>query len=326
MHERSAAMKRVSTDGRRRALLGAAAAAVLGARIGPAAAAASQTLNIGYTAVADFGAAYIAKERGYFAQRGIDANLQLIALSSNIPAALVSGSLQIGGTTVPLVLQAVHGGLDLVCLATASVYDSSLKAFQVLARNGSGVRSVADLAGRKFAVPGVNATLHLLVRRWMARNGVDWKTVSFVEVPLVQSATVLAGGTVDAMITAEPFVTRILQAGSATVMDGFVEPGPDGAAVAVWTTTREWASKNAAAVQAFRAGLVEAVALATQDRAAARAEIAKYFKLPPALLEAVPFPRLQSTIEDRHLRFWVETMRAQGMLDAQPMVSSIIWK
>lgn len=297
----------------------ALAAGCSGARAGTA-------LNIGYTAVADFGAAYIAKERGYFDQRGLDVTLQLIALSSNIPAALLSGSLQIGGTTAPLVMQAVQGGLDLVCLAAGAVYDSSLKAFQVLARNGSGVRSAADLAGRKFAVPGVNATLHLLVRRWLARNGVDWKTVSFVEVPLMQSATVLAGGSVDAMATAEPFVSRILQAGTATAMEGFVEPSPDGAATVVWAATREWAARNAPLVQAFRGALAESVALAQADRAAARAEIAKYFKLPPALLEAVPFPRLQSTIEDRHLRFWVETMREQGMLDAQPMVSSIVWR
>ena len=54
---------------------------------------------VGYTAVPDFAAAFIAKEQGVFAKRGLDVELKAITLTSNIPAALVSDSIQIGGTT-----------------------------------------------------------------------------------------------------------------------------------------------------------------------------------------------------------------------------------
>ncbi|HSI61194.1 MAG TPA: ABC transporter substrate-binding protein [Ideonella sp.] len=308
----------------RRAWLARVAASLL-AGTGIARAAAPRTaITVGYTANADFGAAFIAKERGYFEQRGLDVKLQLIALSSTIPAALVSESMEIGGTTPPLVMQAVQGGLDLVCLASGATYSAALKQFQVMARTGAGIRGPQDLVGRKVAVPGFNATLHLLVRRWLARNGVDWKQVSFVEVPLMQSPTVLAGGTVDAMATIEPFVTRIVQAGSGTPMAGFVESSPDGAATVLWAATRKWATSHGAQVAAFRQSLAEAVAFANSNRAAALEDIAKYFKLPPEARAAVPFPVLQSGIEDRHLRFWVDTMRDQGMLTAQPVVSSLL--
>jgi NitT/TauT family transport system substrate-binding protein len=314
----------MQADAGRRTVLQRGAAAVLAGWAGMARAAPRTPLTVGYTAIADFGASYIAKERGFFERRGLDVKLQLIALSSNIPAALVSKSMEIGGTTPPLVMQAVQGGLDLVCLAAGGVYRAELKVFQVLARTGSGIRGPQDLVGRRVAVPGFNATLHLLVRRWLARNGVDWKLVNFVEVPLMQSPTVIAGGTVDAMATIEPFVSRIVKAGTATPMEGFIEPSPDGAATVLYAATREWATQNGAVVQAFRASLAEAVAFAEANRAAAQDDIGKYFKLPPEARASVPFPVLQSTMEDRHLRFWIETMREQGMLTAQPVVSSLI--
>ena len=68
---------------------------------------------IGYPPATDFLAVYVAKEKGIFAKHNIDATLVKIPVVSNIPSAVVSGSIQIGMTTMPVVLQAVDGGLDL---------------------------------------------------------------------------------------------------------------------------------------------------------------------------------------------------------------------
>jgi NitT/TauT family transport system substrate-binding protein len=49
---------------------------------------------IGYTAVAEYASAMIAKEEGFFSKRGLDVELVAVQLNSTIPAALVSNSLQ----------------------------------------------------------------------------------------------------------------------------------------------------------------------------------------------------------------------------------------
>ena len=71
----------------------------------------------GYTAVTDFASVFVAAEEGYFKKRGLDVELKFIPLNSTIPAALQSDSLQIGGPTPSVFLQAVDGGLDLVLVA-----------------------------------------------------------------------------------------------------------------------------------------------------------------------------------------------------------------
>src|SRR5438067_9225886 len=173
---------------------------------------AATALTVGFTAVPDFGAAFIAKEKGYFEKRGLDVTLQLIGLTSTVPATLVSNSVQIGGTTPTVFLQAAESGLDLVGLAAGCNHQGSLHAIGVVAKSGGPDNRPADLAGRKLAIPGLNGTLDVMARRRLKHNGVDAGKVNFVEVQIPQMATVLAGGNVDAVVTAEPFVSRIVNA------------------------------------------------------------------------------------------------------------------
>lgn len=288
------------------------------------AARAATRLVVGYTAVPDFGAAFIAKEKGYFASRGLDVTLQAISLTSTVPAALVSNSVQIGGTTPPVFLQAADGGLDLVAVATGSTFAQSMNPVAVVAKSGGTVKTAADLAGRKLAVPGLNGTLHVLARRWLKLQSVDPAKVSFVEVQMPQIPSVLSSGSVDAAVAAEPFVGRMVAGNIGFVLPGLSQAMADGAATVLFAATRQWATSNPDLIKAFREALAEAVAFAQSDRAAALAAIGQYFKVPPPVLQATPFPQLQSGVTDAQLRFWTDAMREQDMLKKPPTVSSLI--
>lgn len=283
-------------------------------------------ITLGYTAVPDFAAAFIAKERGFFEKRGLDVQLQLITLTSNIPATLVSNSAQIGGTTPTVFLQATDGGLDLVAIASGALSENTTPTIGVVARPEGGIREPKDLIGKKFGVPGLNGNLHVLVRRWLALNGVDPKQVTFIELPLPQMPDVLRGGSVDAVVTAEPFITRMRSGGIGVPLQGFAASMPNGFSTTVYTATRKWATSNGPAVHAFREALAEAVAFATNNRNEAYADLGKYFKVPQPVLQATPWPQLASDIKESHVGFWVNTMREQDMLKKQPALASLIAK
>src|ERR1700744_2622840 len=74
-------------------------------------------------ATSDCASAMVATYNGVFAKYGIDADMTLIGINTNIPPAIASDSIQIGGPTSPVFLQAVDGGLDLVAIAGASAMD-----------------------------------------------------------------------------------------------------------------------------------------------------------------------------------------------------------
>ena len=106
---------------KRRTLLHALAAGV-GAAALPAHA---QTTKIvfGYTAVTDFATVFVGVDQGFFKKRGLEVEPKFIPINSTIPAAIQSESLQMGGPTPSVFLQAVEGGLDHVLVGGFKVLD-----------------------------------------------------------------------------------------------------------------------------------------------------------------------------------------------------------
>src|SRR6478609_8673050 len=116
-----------------RGLLTLAASTLLSLSV--AANAEAAKVAIGYPPATDFLAVYVAKEKGIFDAHNIDATLTKIPIVTNIPAAIVSGSIQIGMTTVPAALQAIDGGLNLVIIAGAARHTKEHPFISLLARS-----------------------------------------------------------------------------------------------------------------------------------------------------------------------------------------------
>jgi NitT/TauT family transport system substrate-binding protein len=140
-------------------------------------------ITIGCTATSDCASAMVAVDEGIFARHGLDAKMILIGINSNIPAAIISDSIQIGGPTATVFLQAVDGGLDLIAIEGATIMDPmSNYAVAAYARNGASLHEAKDFVGKKVGAPGIGAFLQVLFVKWLTEKGVDPKSVSFVEV------------------------------------------------------------------------------------------------------------------------------------------------
>lgn len=281
-------------------------------------------INLSYTGVSDFTAAFVAKEEGMFKKHGLDVDLQMLTLTSATPAALQSDSVQIGGTVPTVLLQAVDSGMDLVALANGSINDNTGKNLGLIAKTGSNIKTAQDLIGKKVGVPGLGGVLHVLVRRWITEKGVDFKKITFIETPLPQMNDLLKGGNVDALTVVDPFMTRIEQAGTGTVISYMGRDFPSGFSNVVYVSSRDWATRNPAAVKAFREALAEAVAFVNKEPEKTRADIGKYIKLPPPVLATLPIPKLMADLTASRMRFWAESMRQQGMLKNEANLSALI--
>ena len=106
--------------------------------VASAAPAGAQTkIKMTYTAVSGFAAGYVAQEQGFFQKHGVDVQFIQTNISGNIPAVIESGSVDVGGPTMPSVLQANDAGLDLVVFAGGAVYP--LPGDVLIARDGAGI-------------------------------------------------------------------------------------------------------------------------------------------------------------------------------------------
>jgi NitT/TauT family transport system substrate-binding protein len=292
----------------------------------PRARAQGTKIVFGYTAVSDFASVFVAKEEGGFTRRGLDVELKFIPLNSTIPAALQSDSLQIGGPTPSVFLQAVDGGLDLVVIAGGGVTSKTMTGFGLVAGAGSGIRKAQDVLGKKVGVPGLGAFLHVTFRAWLKSEGVDYRKVNFVEASFPQHGDLLRGGSVDAVVTADPFMSRIVDAGAGYVASYYSTFLPEGQPTILHAARRDWVEKNAAAAKAFRDAIQEAAAFMAQARndAKVRGHIGKYIKLPPEVLAKIQISPPGPVISDRQLAYWVGLMKDQEMLKTEPKVATLI--
>jgi len=312
---------------RRSALQGAFAFAALPLLALPARAQSTKVV-FGYTAVTDFASVFLAQEEGFFAKRKLEVELKFIPLNSTIPAAIQSESLQIGGPTPSVYLQSVDGGLDHVVIAGGGVTSRSITGFGLVARAGSGIRSPQDCLGKKIGVPGLGAFLHVTFRGWLKQSGVDYKKVNFVEASFPQHGDLLRGGSIDAVVTADPFMSRITESGAGYVASYYSTFLPDGQPTIIHTARRDWVQKNPAAAKAFRDAVVEAAAFMQQPKNddKVRAAIGKYIKLPPEVLAKMQISPPGPVVTEKQLQYWVNLMKDQEMLKTEPKVATLIAK
>lgn len=266
-------------------------------------------LNVGYIPASDIVPLYIAKEKGFFEKRNVDATLTRIALSPNMPAAIMSGDVQIGMGTAPVFIQAVQGGLDLVAVSGATRMKKDNPFAGLVVRSGLNVKSVAGLKGKKVGIPGFRSQMDVLFRKWLMTQGMKPSDVNGVEVSLPQMNDLLRAGTIDAAVVLEPFRSRIIDGGAGQTLANFVgEVGPD-LPSAFWMASRDWAEKNPAIVQVFREAWTEGI-----DYAAKNPEDAKQIEFQYLKLNSPVTPSYSSSISSSDLDTFVSLMMETGLL------------
>jgi NitT/TauT family transport system substrate-binding protein len=267
----------------------------------------------------------IATYDGVFAKHGIDADMTLIGINTNIPPAIASDSVQIGGPTSTVFLQAVDGGLDLVAVAGATVMDPTEASLIVaVQRNGLNLSKPADFIGKKVGVPGIGAFLHVLFRKWLIDGGVDPSKVNYVEVTFPNQNDTLKSGAVDAVLTAEPMTSRIVGAGNGTVAAHYAAELHRTDPIIEYVATRDWAEKNPQAVKAFREAIAETAEIVNKDHAKAAEAQARFTKMNVDLVKKSPPSLSEPKLKPQDFAWWIEVMKQQGMLQSDIDMNKLV--
>ncbi|HTJ56629.1 MAG TPA: ABC transporter substrate-binding protein [Devosiaceae bacterium] len=230
---------------------------------------------IAFTPTAAVAPVFDAHTEGFFAKAGLDTSLLMQDNSVGVVAAVQAGNAQIGSAAAGVFFGAIEHGLDYVALGCQTTFGPGTDVLGVIVRKGVNIKSAADLVGKRVAVPGINGGTDVTFQEWLHENGVDRSKVTDVEVKYPQQADILRGNTVDAVVTSEPYLTRIVNAGLGTVLTHLNDiklSVPD----SFYFATRDWANAHPQAVAAFVKGLKEGVDFAhsnpdksNQDAAAA---------------------------------------------------------
>ena len=267
---------------------------------------------IGYPPATDFLAAYVAKDEGFFAKHNIDATLVKVPVVTNIPSSVVSGSIQIGMTTIPVVLQADDGGLDLVLIAGAARHTKEHPFISLMARSDVKYTKPGDLIGKTVGVPGINSVIDVMFRKWLLNNHVPLDKVKVVEGPLPQLPDMLKSGSVDYVCIVDPLRSRIVATKIGYMAaEYFAEVNPD-VLVSAWMAGGDWAKKNAEAVKDFRMAIDEGLDFIRKNPEQAKVIEKKYIGY-----NSPGFPTFNNKVRPDDLTFFIKVGKELGLYRTQ---------
>jgi NitT/TauT family transport system substrate-binding protein len=193
-------------------------------------------------------------------------------------------------------------------------------------KNGITINSPKDFSGKKVGAPGLGAFLHVLFVKWLIEKGVDPKQVNFVEVTFPTMMDIMKSGSVDAVLTGEPFVTRMTNAGLGSVGARYASELNRTEPIIFYAASREWAEKNPEVVKKFRAAIAETAPVVNDDREKASVSISKFTKQPIELVKATPPNRSEPVLKPEQLAWWIDIMSSQKMLQSKLDLNKLILK
>jgi NitT/TauT family transport system substrate-binding protein len=239
----------------------------------------SATLRIATLPIESSAEVFYAKDMGFFAKAGIDAQVQTMQSSAAMAAAATGGAIDVGFSPVDTLATIHVKDVPIVAIAPANEYISgSHNAGLVLAANSS-VRDAKDLDGKTIAASTLRSLAETAPRAWIDQHGGDSSSVKFVEMPFPAMPAALDAGRVDAAWVAEPFLSaaakngRVLEYGFDAIAKRFL--------IGAWFSTLQWANAHHDLVARFASAMHETAVWANKNQAQSAEIVAKYTKLDP---------------------------------------------
>ena len=170
---------------------------------------------------------YVAKEKGFFAEEGIDARL-IAADGETRKLGLSKGTYALTNSDFQF-FQAIENGVDIKIVDGIHV-----GCIKVLVKKGSPYKTAADLKGKKIAVDEIGGTPHQAASLWLSLGGVSTKPednqvqfLPYADGNLALEA--LEQGQIDAAAIWDPLASAYEKSGKADViMDVAKDPVFDG--------------------------------------------------------------------------------------------------
>jgi NitT/TauT family transport system substrate-binding protein len=151
------------------------------------------TVGLGYIGSVQFAPFYLADQAGYYAEEGVDVTFQN-EIDANLVPKVGQGNVDIGLSDGTSVIPAVSQGIPIRYLATVYARFPSI----VFAKASSGIKTAADLKGRKIGIPGRFGSSWVMLQALLDSAGLTPADVQIVEYSDFGQAAALAQGAVDA--------------------------------------------------------------------------------------------------------------------------------
>ena len=272
------------------------------------------TVGLGYIPNVQFAQFYRAELAGYYDAAGLDVTFQN-KIDPELVVLLGQGAVDVGMADGTSIIPAVSQDIPVAYGTTIYARFPNV----VFAREDSGIRTVADLAGKRVGIPGRFGSSWVMLQALLASEGLTTDDVDVVTYPDFGQGVAVAEGQVDAAVgfaNNEPVQLEI--AGIPVVLlridDVAPLPGPG------LTVGRETLEAKGDAVRAFREATLRAMTEIIDDPEVGLAAAAEWL---PELGDDEEALDVQRAVLEATIESWSSPFTADNGLGA---VDPAIWE
>ena len=274
---------------------------------------------------------FVAKEKGFFANRGIDVSLHRSESSPDMGASIITGRIDAGAsiaTSSALAIESRDPGkfnIFLVDAETPTDYLSSL-----VVRGDDTIKDVIDLKGKKVAsFPGPTAQLFGPLA--LEKLGLERSQYEIIELPIGSHISALQSEAVDALITYEPVATQaVLKRNAVKLVPGLIEtnvinPWQAG----IWILSKDFTDDNPELAKRFVLAIYDAVDFIRRNPAQAKEALKNYTSIDPEIAQQTPNIPFTKTHEvdkatlQRHVDLLVQHGTLSRPINIEPLIMDI---
>lgn len=238
---------------------------------------AKEPIKIALPTFTGYGPLVIAKEKGFFQNKGLDVQLEVIDGLGERKQALAANKIQAMATALDVIVSIEDVPTKLVW-----AFDSSNGADGLLVRNDKGINSISDLKGKEIALQEAT-TSHFFMLNMLAKAGLTDKDVKIINMTAGEAGAAFVAGKVDAAVTWEPWLSKGVKAGGKVLVSTKDAPGLIADIVGF---RADFVKAHPDQVQAFVAALKEATDFMLNNKEEANKIMAAGFKMKPEDISA----------------------------------------
>jgi len=246
-----------------------------------------------YSPYADYAPFFVAKEFGFFEEFGVDVTLSPKGDSADTIQMLASGNIEAtAGSWASSLFNLLDRGATIAIIATMARMPPTTPSpapFMISQTAwDAGIRSVADLKGKRVGIPGPSGFGIFSVAKALQTAGLTLEDVEPVFLPPTATAPAFANGALEAGWTMDPFAGKIEEMGLARRV---VEDHTLNVELGMILFNQDFVAKNEDAVVRFMAAYLKAARLLDHggwEDDKVLAAVAKYTGTEPDALRGIP--------------------------------------
>lgn len=199
----------------------------------------AQELTIGTIGASSDAPLFIADAKGYFAEQGLKVKFVRFDSAAKMIPSLGSGEVDVGsGATSAGLYNAVKRGINIKIVSDKARNAKGYGFEAIMVRkdlfDSGKVKSLKDFKGLKVAMSANGNSENALMNYALVQNGLTYSDIEPVFLGFPQHIPAMANKAIDASLTVEPTVTKLLQLGSAVRLVGADDVFPDFQTAAIY--------------------------------------------------------------------------------------------